>query len=142
MNDQMFMQRHRSKLHNMSKKTKAGFVYIMTNPAFRKNLIKIGLTRKTAQTRADELFTTGVPAPFKVYAKLKVANPEAVEAKLHKRFSKKRFNKKREFFAVKPKVAHAALYEVAGRRSQGRRFLTAVVAVFILLLLVGGYLFV
>lgn len=121
----------------MSRKKKEGFVYIMTNPSFRKNLIKIGLTRKEVKARANELFTTGVPAPFQVYAKLKVANPEAVEAKLHKRFAKKRFNKKREFFTVKPKVAHTALYEAAGRRSQGRRFLTTVVFI---LLLIGGYL--
>lgn len=39
-----------------------GCVYILKNPAMS-DLIKIGQTERTAQERADELYTTGVPQP-------------------------------------------------------------------------------
>lgn len=46
---------------------RAGWVYIMTNPAHRDDLVKIGLTTRTPKTRAEELSSsTGVPAPFHV----------------------------------------------------------------------------
>ena len=48
---------------------KDGIVYVLTNPAFP-NLVKIGITtRDEVQVRMAELYTTGVPLPFKcVYA--------------------------------------------------------------------------
>lgn len=121
------------------KSKKAGWVYILTNQAMPK-LVKIGLTRKDPRIRASDLYTTGVPQPFKVYAKLKVSNPEAVEAKLHKRFNRYRVNHNREFFTVKPATAHRALYEAAGRRSQSHRLLTTVITLLVIATL-GAYIF-
>lgn len=97
-----------------------GYVYILTNGAMP-NLVKIGFTRKNPHARAADLYTTGVPLPFKVYAKLRVKNPRKIETKLHRRFERQRLNPQREFFKVKPRTAHAALYEAAGRKSQSKR---------------------
>lgn len=114
-------------------KQKEGYVYILTNRAMP-GLVKIGYTRKNPIARAADLYTTGVPLPFKVYAKLRVKSPKRVETKLHRRFEKNRLNPNREFFQVQPRVAHAALYEAAGRRGQSRRW---VIDVMWVILLVG-----
>ena len=42
-----------------------GFLCTLSNPAFP-GLVKIGWSRKVPTDRAEELFTTGVPAPFEV----------------------------------------------------------------------------
>lgn len=90
--------------------------------------------RWTGTEDRGDLYTTGVPLPFKVYAKLRVKSPKRVETKLHRRFEKNRLNPNREFFQVQPRVAHAALYEAAGRRGQSRRW---VIDVMWVILLVG-----
>ena len=120
-------------------KNKEGYVYILTNRAMP-GLVKIGRTKKPPKDRAAQLYTSGVPLPFEVYAYLRVKNPRLVEKRLHKRFERQRINPKREFFKVKPRKAHAALYEVAGRRSQSKRLLTTVVAFLVVVILLGVYL--
>ncbi len=37
------------------------YIYILSNPAFKDNLYKIGHTTKNVPTRANQLYTTGVP---------------------------------------------------------------------------------
>ena len=78
----------------------AGFVYIMSNPAFP-NLIKIGKSRKDPTTdRVSELNQTGVPQPFKVEYYALVENENYLEQELHEFYDSKRPNKSREFFSV------------------------------------------
>ena len=78
----------------------AGFVYIMSNPAFP-NLIKIGKSRKDPTTdRVTELNQTGVPQPFKVEYYALVENENYLEQKLHEFYDSQRPNKSREFFSV------------------------------------------
>lgn len=62
------------------------------------NLVKIGYTAKSAEERADELYSTGVPTPFKVVHKESCDKPKALEALVHKELDEKRKNKNREFF--------------------------------------------
>jgi hypothetical protein len=57
---------------------------------------------KTADDRARELYTTGVPFPFKVEFSKKVANPAKEEARIHAFLSDKRPNNSREFFRTTP----------------------------------------
>lgn len=85
----------------MGKETKGkqGFVYIMSNPAYKKNLLKVGFTRKTPEERAKELYKTGVPNEFKVEYKVKFKDAEKAERQIHSSLEKCRHNKKREFFA-------------------------------------------
>jgi len=76
----------------------SGVVYALTNPAIP-DLVKIGKTGDLGN-RLNQLYSTGVPAPFEcLYAK-EVDNPAYVEGKLHSALSSKRLNDKREFFAV------------------------------------------
>ena len=78
-----------------------GYVYCMSNPAMP-GILKIGFTNLTPDVRARELYTTGVPLPFKVeFAKL-IANPKEKETATHKLLGiyHERVNEDREFFRV------------------------------------------
>jgi len=37
-----------------------GWIYILINPAFKKDLLKIGKTKRQPEERAKELSTTGI----------------------------------------------------------------------------------
>ncbi|MCW3102316.1 MAG: nuclease family protein [Bacteroidetes bacterium] len=77
-----------------------GIVYLLTNPAMPR-LVKIGSTyREDANTRMSELYSTGVPLPFKCAYAAKVKNPLKVEDALHTAFAPNRINAKREFFEI------------------------------------------
>lgn len=72
--------------------------------------IKIGHTKQIdAQLRIDQLYTTGVPVPFKLEYACKVKNAEEVEKALHTAFGPARLNPKREFFKIGPDQAIAIL---------------------------------
>jgi hypothetical protein len=84
-------------------------VYVLTNPAMP-GLVKIGQTgADDAATRLGQLYTTGVPFPFKLEFAAKVANPEEVERALHRAFAPQRPNARREFFQIEPDQAIAIL---------------------------------
>ncbi|RKU12681.1 hypothetical protein C6502_05535 [Candidatus Poribacteria bacterium] len=77
-----------------------GCVYILKNEAMP-GLIKIGYTKETAEKRANDLYTTGVPQPFEVAYKLDKLEPEQytkLEDEIHKELAQHRVNPKREFF--------------------------------------------
>jgi hypothetical protein len=77
----------------------AGFVYIMSNPSFVPNLIKIGKSDRDPMTfRAGELASTGVPEPFVVEYFAFVTDHHKLEKKLHERLSARRRRGNREFF--------------------------------------------
>ena len=76
----------------------AGFVYILSNPAFP-HLIKIGKSeRNPLEFRSSELYTTGVPERFSVEYYAMVGNFNFVEAECHRLLDAFRPNKGREFF--------------------------------------------
>ena len=84
-----------------------GFIYIMSNTAFR-DRIKIGQSeRDPSSFRKNELYNTGTPEPFKVEYTAFVENYREVEKKIHRIFDKQRPNKDREFFNVS--IAEAIL---------------------------------
>jgi hypothetical protein len=84
-------------------------VYVLTNPAIPK-LVKIGRTSdRDVNARIAELFTTGVPVPFKLEYACKVINPAEVEKALHIAFAPNRVNPRREFFEIEPEQAIAIL---------------------------------
>ena len=76
-----------------------GRVYILTNPRMS-GLVKIGFTLGKVEDRAKELFTTGIPAPFKIAYQVEVRGPDELEQKAHARLSSKRASNSREFFEV------------------------------------------
>lgn len=84
-------------------------VYVLSNPAMP-GLVKIGRTSsEEAGTRIAQLYSTGVPFPFKLEFACKVENPDEVEQALHRAFLPNRVNPKREFFSIEPDQAIAIL---------------------------------
>ena len=95
----------------------AGFVYIMSNPAFP-DLIKIGMSKKDpTKDRVSELNQTGVPQPFKVEYYAYVEDESLLERLLHQKFEDERPNKNREFFSTNPAIAINTLKELASIHS-------------------------
>ena len=91
----------------------AGFIYIMSNPAFP-DLIKIGKSKKDPTTdRVSELNQTGVPQPFKVEYYSLVENENLLERLIHQHFENARPNKNREFFSIDPAIAINIIRELA-----------------------------
>jgi hypothetical protein len=92
----------------------AGEVYLLHNCGMRQGLLKIGRTIKSAEDRAADLWTTGVPGRFEVLFAWHVDDAPTVERRLHERFSEYRYDDRREFFYVTPRRAITALLEEAG----------------------------
>lgn len=66
-------------------------------------LIKIGKTEQETDVRLSQLYTTGVPVPFKCVVAVEPEQGAAeVEQALHKAFEPHRLNPAREFFEVEP----------------------------------------
>jgi len=81
-----------------------GIVYVLINPAMP-GLVKIGkTTRDDVHQRMQELFSTGVPVPFKCHyaCKVDVNLCDKIEKALHNAFGPDRVNPNREFFQIDP----------------------------------------
>jgi T5orf172 domain len=84
-------------------------VYVLTNPAMP-GLVKIGqTTQEDANLRIAQLYTTGVPVPFRLEFACRVDDSEGVEEALHIAFAPNRVNPRREFFRIAPEQAIAIL---------------------------------
>lgn len=98
--------------------TSIGWVYVLTNPSFRENLIKIGFTsRENLNERVRELSRgTSVPTNFEIAYAAKLANPkpETVERHVHRSLNHVRQNRNREFFECTVLEAMQAIRLVAG----------------------------
>lgn len=93
-----------------------GIVYILTNPSFKDDIVKIGITSGTVEKRMKELHTTGVPTPFEWYAIYQVREYKKVERFIHSSLSLlvgNRINPNREFFQIKPEIALDYLMQIA-----------------------------
>ena len=42
------------------------YVYCLSNSSFCPNILKVGWTRNNPAYRANQLYTTGIPTPFKI----------------------------------------------------------------------------
>ena len=91
-----------------------GVVYILTNPAFRPTIIKIGRTTRSAGQRAWEIYenATGVPRPFEVFFARITYNCEKSEKQVHQHLAAHRCNQSREFFDVDIQLAKNTIEEV------------------------------
>ena len=92
-----------------------GYVYILTNQAFRENWVKIGKSSRPVDVRSKELDNTAVPLPFEIYATMctvKYAEAEKLVHKYIERFTDRRIRNNREFFNVKPEEALEIFYDV------------------------------
>lgn len=93
-----------------------GYVYILTNPSFRADWVKIGKSSRPVDVRSKELDNTAVPLPFEIYATLKTAKYAKVEKQIHKqidRLTDLRIRQNREFFNIAPSVALDIMRDIA-----------------------------
>jgi hypothetical protein len=67
-------------------------------------ILKVGMTERTPEERAKELFTTSVPLPFKIEFAKRVTDPKGKESSLHLLLEQytDRVYPRREFFRVSP----------------------------------------
>lgn len=97
-------------------KSEAGYVYILTNPSFKEDWVKIGKSSRPVDVRSKELDNTAVPLPFEIYATLKTVKYNEVERQLHRmidRLTDLRIRQNREFFNVEPAKALELLRDCA-----------------------------
>ncbi len=93
-----------------------GYVYILTNPSFKEDWVKIGKSSRPVDVRSKELDNTAVPLPFEIFATMKTAKYNEAEKLVHRyieRFTNLRIRNNREFFNVKPEEALDIFREVA-----------------------------
>lgn len=94
----------------------AGFVYILTNPSFREDWVKIGKSSRPVNIRSKELDNTAVPLPFEIFATLQTVKYDKVEKLVHKtidRLTDLRIRQNREFFNVAPQIALDIFRDIA-----------------------------
>lgn len=87
----------------------SGYVYILTNPSFKDNWVKIGKSSRPVDIRSKELDNTAVPLPFEIYAVMKTEKYNEAERQIHNLIDlvnpSMRIRKGREFFNVTPETA-------------------------------------
>lgn len=89
--------------------SKSQIVYALSNAAMP-GLIKIGkTTQEDISIRMGQLYSTGVPVPFKCIYAVQVEDCSRVESALHTAFGPYRINPNREFFKIEPEQAIAVL---------------------------------
>lgn len=94
----------------------AGYVYILTNPSFREDWVKIGKSSRPVDVRSKELDNTAVPLPFEIYATLQTSKYDKVEKQIHKqidRLTDLRIRQNREFFNISPSMALDIMRDIA-----------------------------
>lgn len=91
-----------------------GYLYILKNSSFGANVLKIGLTTRTPDVRAKEIYagSTGVPLPFEVAEAYSVADCALAEKRVHERLKIYRLSNRREFFRLTLQVSTATVLEV------------------------------
>lgn len=93
-----------------------GFVYILTNPSFREDWVKIGKSMRPVNIRSKELDNTAVPLPFEIFATMQTVKYDKVEKLVHKtidRLTDLRIRQNREFFNVAPQMALDIFKDIA-----------------------------
>ena len=93
-----------------------GYVYILTNPSFKEDWVKIGKSSRPVNIRSKELDNTAVPLPFEIFATMQTSKYNEVEKLVHKtidRLTDLRIRQNREFFNVAPQIALDILRDIA-----------------------------
>ena len=95
-----------------------GIVYILTNPLFQDDVVKIGITKNIEERLKTLSGETGVPCPFVCYAAYEVDKYEEVENLIHSIYRgvdkhTDKIHLKKEFFRVNPEEAKKALSKIA-----------------------------
>lgn len=92
-----------------------GYVYVLTNPSFKENWVKIGKSKREPEVRGKELYNTAVPLPYEIYATLKTEKYHEAEKMIHRsidRITNLRIAANREFFNIAPEKAFEILSDI------------------------------
>jgi T5orf172 domain len=90
-----------------------GYIYILQNNSLGNNHIKIGMTTREPDIRAQELSrATGVPEQFHITFACKVSDCKLAEKKVHKILNAYRSNAGREFFFIAIKIAKQVVTDI------------------------------
>lgn len=93
-----------------------GYIYIMTNPGFKDELVKIGYADDPENRRKTLSNTSGVPAEFEIYATYEVQET-LKDKKLHELIDRLnpdlRFRGNREFYQMPAEDAYNMLRAIA-----------------------------
>ena len=98
------------------KTSESGYVYILTNPSFKEDWVKIGKSSRPVDVRSKELDNTAVPLPFEIFATMRTCKYNEVEKLVHKtidRLTDLRIRQNREFFNVAPQMALDIFRDIA-----------------------------
>ena len=79
---------------------KEEYVYVMSNPSFADDTLKVGWTRDHPNIRANDLHTSGLPTPFRVECVIVTNEGSKLEKRIHKHIQQYRLNSNREFFKI------------------------------------------
>lgn len=93
-----------------------GYVYILTNPSFKEDWVKIGKSSRPVDVRSKELDNTAVPLPFEIYATMQTEKYSEAEKAIHKqidRLTDRRIRQNREFFNLEPALALEIMLDLA-----------------------------
>ncbi len=85
-----------------------GYVYILSNVSMP-GIVKIGKTTRPVGVRANELYQTGVPTPFKVEYQVYSPDCGELEYVMHNKLNEFRLNPAREFFLYSAEPASLML---------------------------------
>ena len=87
-------------------------VYVLSNPSFLPNILKIGGTSRDIKQRMNELYrVTGVPTPFIHRMKIKTDNWYTLETSIHLHLDKYRIIHNKEFFRISEDELYTKLTE-------------------------------
>ena len=76
------------------------YVYCLSNSSFSADILKVGWTRHNPAYRANQLYTTGLPTPFKIEFLILTQHGRSLEGRIHEYLSRCRVNGSREFFNI------------------------------------------
>ena len=76
------------------------YVYCLSNKSFNPNILKVGWTRNNPALRAGQLYTTGLPTPFKIEFVILTQQGKCLEGRIHNYLSRCRVSGSREFFHI------------------------------------------
>lgn len=90
-----------------------GYIYVMRSASDKKNIFKIGLTRRTPDERSGEVSRgTGVPTKYLVVQEWEVRDCIVAEELVHSRLDMYRINSRREFFQAPYKVIREVVEDI------------------------------
>jgi hypothetical protein len=90
----------------------AGCIYIMRQPVHEENIFKVGLSKRSAEQRKEELSNTSSPDKFFIINCYSTRDCVAAEKRIHERLKKYRLTERREFFRCDLKIIMEACEDI------------------------------